>query len=444
MEWAQLMQGKDVSLERALAAFDIFVLHDREGDFDDISACLDLLAQRIRDAYPGLEQESPRQKAVIIAIYVRTHGFAGVNESSRYHDLRNNFLGIALFQEDHSSLSLISVVIYCCIATRLGLDAQPCCFPFHVLAIIKPSGGCDLDEKPLAEKVVPAPMYMDPYRTEQETPVADLKAQLLTMGALSSSHAMYLDASPVGDIVLRSARNIINSVQHAYSNAVTGQGHDGTGHLSLMHTFPDMESAFYSALWALLLLGMPPDGDGLPVQAGTRRQYLPYIIQHLESHFPMDVSLIEEHIEPLFEGSGERGQLRDTIRVMRAGDVMAKQLKPRSREVNQQVRFRVGQVFKHKRYSYQAVITGWDVECGAGEHWMAQMRIHELSRGKHQSFYHVLVEDKSVRYVAEENIEIIKPAVPFGLLPLAGRYFRRWDRDTCTFISNIKDEYPDD
>ena len=35
-EWVQLLRGKDVPLERALAAFDMFVLHDREGDFDDV------------------------------------------------------------------------------------------------------------------------------------------------------------------------------------------------------------------------------------------------------------------------------------------------------------------------------------------------------------------------------------------------------------------------
>ena len=54
------------------------------------------------------------------------------------------------------------------------------------------------------------------------------------------------------------------------------------------------------------------------------------------------------------------------------------------------------------------------------------------------------VEDKSVRYVAEENIDIIKPDMPWSLLKLAGRHFKRWDGESHSFISNIKDEYPDD
>ena len=35
-EWAKLKNGDSVSLERALAAYDMFVLHDRDGDFDDV------------------------------------------------------------------------------------------------------------------------------------------------------------------------------------------------------------------------------------------------------------------------------------------------------------------------------------------------------------------------------------------------------------------------
>lgn len=38
-EWAKLMKGQEVPLERALAGFDMFVLHDRDGDFDDVG-CL--------------------------------------------------------------------------------------------------------------------------------------------------------------------------------------------------------------------------------------------------------------------------------------------------------------------------------------------------------------------------------------------------------------------
>jgi F-box protein 21 len=54
------------------------------------------------------------------------------------------------------------------------------------------------------------------------------------------------------------------------------------------------------------------------------------------------------------------------------------------------------------------------------------------------------VEDTSIRYVAEENVEIIEPEAPASLITLAGRYFKRWDSETHCFVSNIRDEYPDD
>lgn len=54
------------------------------------------------------------------------------------------------------------------------------------------------------------------------------------------------------------------------------------------------------------------------------------------------------------------------------------------------------------------------------------------------------MEDKSVRYVAEENIVDTEMEVGVNLMRLAGRHFKRWDETSKTFISNIKDEYPDD
>ena len=52
-----------------------------------------------------------------------------------------------------------------------------------------------------------------------------------------------------------------------------------------------------------------------------------------------------------------------------------------------------------------------------------------------------------MRYVAEENIELILPRMnelPPSLLSIAGKHFKRWDEVTRAFVSNIRDEYPDD
>lgn len=57
------------------------------------------------------------------------------------------------------------------------------------------------------------------------------------------------------------------------------------------------------------------------------------------------------------------------------------------------------------------------------------------------------VEDRSVRYVAEENIELILPHIselPQSLTAIAGKHFKRWDPEARAFVSNVRDEYPDD
>ena len=51
----------------------------------------------------------------------------------------------------------------------------------------------------------------------------------------------------------------------------------------------------------------------------------------------------------------------------------------------------------------------------------------------------------SVRYVAEENIEVaVTEDINPTLMAIAGQNFKRWDEKSKVFISNIKDEYPDD
>ena len=53
-------------------------------------------------------------------------------------------------------------------------------------------------------------------------------------------------------------------------------------------------------------------------------------------------------------------------------------------------------------------------------------------------------EDSSARYVAEENIVLVREDPGKDLMALAGQHFKRWDGTNGLFVSNIKDEYPDD
>ena len=233
-------------------------------------------------------------------------------------------------------------------------------------------------------------MYMDPYRTHLEIPVEDLLAQLRTMGLSKLECPPYITGASATDMTLRSARNIINSIQSVEQTTNVG----GTESLRVSSMAPallDTEGAFYGALWALLLLGSSGDSDDFAtVNIGNQRQFLTYIVKRLEVDFPFDLSLFEEYVLPIFESRIEGAHLRKMARDMRNADSKPKQVKARLENAAQRVSYYVGQVFQHKRYHYQAVIIGWDIECAARESWITQMRVDELARGRHQCFYNVL------------------------------------------------------
>lgn len=215
---------------------------------------------------------------------------------------------------------------------------------------------------------------MDPFRSSQEVYVKDLRAQLQSLGISPANFPELLGASSTAEIIRRCAKNIITSLQAIPRDHSAG------------HSYPDVDGAFYAAVWAVLLL---PEGG--TITAGAQRaNCLSHITELIEKYFLTDTWLIEKYIPPLIEDRIQHEQSRNTIRVIRTTDHMPKTVKDRTSDSVRNVQYKVGQIFHHKRYHYKAVITGWDVECAATDDWMAHMRVHELPGGKHQGFYHVL------------------------------------------------------
>ena len=317
---------------------------------------------------------SPRQKAIELAEFLRQHDFTGISGNSRYHDLQNNFIGIALQDGAHASLPLISVAIYCCVAQRLGIDAQPCGFPFHVLAIIRLSQDCRFDGQNGESQLSSDLMYLDPFRSNQEVDVSDLQTQLRNLGIPKSSFQELLGASSSIEIVRRSAKNIITSLQAIRRDFGAGL------------SFPDVDGAFYAAVWAILLL---PENNTITASE-QRANCLSHITELIEKYLLTDTWLVEAYILPLIDDRNQHEQLRNSIRVIRTTDHMPKIVKSRTRDSLRDVQYIVGQIFHHRRYHYKAVITGWDHECAATDDWMTHMGVHNLSQGKYQGFYHVL------------------------------------------------------
>ncbi|PWY65023.1 YccV-like-domain-containing protein [Aspergillus heteromorphus CBS 117.55] len=444
-EWARLKNGEELALDRLLGAFDLFIPKSGLKSLDEISDRLDGISMLMNLAYPAIDRLTTRDKARAVASFLRVNNLTGIEPDKEYHCLEHNFLGIALSDPRHNSLPLVSATIYCYVAQRVGIDARPCGFPFHVHVIVLPPSGCDVDGNILEAGRQGTPMYMDPFRSDLDTPVADLEYQLAFLGTSPTEQANFLGVSQPLEIVLRCSKNILNSLRHLAQ----------ISHKEL--TSVDVIGAKYAAIWSSMLLSY-----------GTRptefRHNLQWLIELLNTEFPLDIHLVEQYVIPLIHGLPEYQDILQSLHAMRGMDEIPRRVKRRSSQVSE-IKYKVGQVFRHRRYGYRAVITGWDVECGAGEERIRRMDIDYLKGGRHQNFYHVLyvllgfcfgyvfdadlvssVEDRSIRYVAEENIEHMEPElsdIPLALVFVAGKYFKRWDELTKTFVSNIQDEYPE-
>ncbi|XP_037091561.1 F-box only protein 21-like [Pollicipes pollicipes] len=107
-----------------------------------------------------------------------------------------------------------------------------------------------------------------------------------------------------------------------------------------------------------------------------------------------------------------------------------------------QRRCRVGDIVRHRKYSYLAAVTGWTSQCHASESWIEQMGVDRLPRGRHQPFFHLLVEDGSNRYAADENVELADEPCPIGHREI-GRYFVRYDGRRYVPVAALAQRYPD-
>jgi F-box protein 21 len=340
-----------------------------------------------------------KKRALMVAQYLVQNNLTGIAEEEQYRDLQNNFIGIALQDENHPSLPLISVAIYCSVAQRFGLDARCCGFPNHVHAVVYPRERTESSEdasSPADE--LTGPMYLDPFRSADEVSLESLHSQLVQWGVPVSDFDPLLGGSKTTQVVLRTSRNILATV-HEWR----GPAQEWRGNTDIFSTHPtiklygnpfaDMDNAFYSALWANFLL----------VQDSVRRfgghlrrdqlQFVPMILERFENTYPWDGAFIEQFI---CAGSAalsdrDRNALREAAQVVKASDSVPKQVRPRSTlGKNQTVAYQVGQVFRHRRYNYTAVITGWDAECSQKAEWIETMGVDKLSRGRKQSFYHSL------------------------------------------------------
>src|SRR5205823_8347529 len=111
------------------------------------------------------------QRAKKLAAFMRVEGFEGCTYE-KYHELENSFMGFSI-RHSRNTLPIISSAIFCALATRIGLRAYPCAFPYHVYTVV-------VDEKETF-------IYMDPFRNADEVLRDELESRLRDMGIPSTA-----------------------------------------------------------------------------------------------------------------------------------------------------------------------------------------------------------------------------------------------------------------
>ncbi|KAK8070605.1 hypothetical protein PG997_010808 [Apiospora hydei] len=452
--WTRLAKHDlKIKLTEALGAYDLFVLNGKWGDIEDIHEELDKIADDI-PGYCGLLEwkvYDKKERALKIAHFLRERNMLGNPDGTAYHDLRNNFLSMALFAPPHTSLPLQSVALYCAVAQRHNINAQPSNYPGHVYAVVDgpwdspdDDGYIDLaDDIPLRSSgsahTTGQRIYLDPFNSAYEVAAIHLARGLQDRRLPAGQVAALMGPTSVAEATRRAGRNILRSAQSAF--------HEDGGPLAY-------ETATYVGLWNAVLLG-----DG---QVRTRenaleqsRLYAAPLLERLLRHFPQEIGLAEKLYASLFprgdEGSSNQEphpmDPSEEIAAFRVADDQPRtpKTRPTADDGSDIIKYRVGQYFEHKRYQYEGIVTGWDETCKMPEAWIQQMRVDDLEDGRNQPFYHIIDTHRNARYVAQENILPLTEEPTGDLITkIAGRYFKRWDSEACVFVSNLKEEYPED
>jgi hemimethylated DNA binding protein len=110
------------------------------------------------------------------------------------------------------------------------------------------------------------------------------------------------------------------------------------------------------------------------------------------------------------------------------------------------VRLRVGQVVKHKKWGYRGVIIGWDEKAQAPKQWLTQMHANN-PHWKDQPNYSILVDTRDrtapqITYVPQENLETIH--LTKILHPNVEDFFENFDGSQYLPRPWLKGLYPKD
>lgn len=301
--------------------------------------------------------------------------------------MQNVYIGVALQDARHPSLPLVSSAIFCALASRFDMDARCPSLPSHVYAMVVSKDLDGHDDATQGSNSATQRMYLDPFHSAEEVPIGTLESLLRAWGISDERAHNYLAASSTSALAIRTSRNILATVQ-AFQEQ---QPQATVSHPKVAiygNPFADLECSFYAALWANFLLSM----HAMRTEPAALGDFVTLIVEKLERNFPQDAYLVRKYVRSMSGFlAADISQMAETkIALTLQVDVIPKQIRLRKPLGLDTVRYRVGQVFRHKRHDYEAVIIGWDTECSLGADWILHNNVDKLPRGRHQSFYHAM------------------------------------------------------
>ncbi|KAK4171708.1 hypothetical protein QBC36DRAFT_382362 [Triangularia setosa] len=461
-------------LDTALGAFDMFVLHDQPHDLDYIVRTLDNYATQYITEHPHSKRFNTRDKAINLVRWLRLKNYIGAEFSiTEYRNLQHCLIGHALSESKHTSLPLVAGAIFVCVAQRLGINAACLNFPGHVYVSVEPPAGEDLDGELVWGRKRPTAlhrMYLDPFTSDHEVPIEFLRTKLAEHGWASDDTSASFHPSPVPIIVQRMAQNIKTSWSEVYSLPENDPKIISTGRLRAGVPLRNINTAKYAAMWAELMTKNPASFHW--------SDFLSRLLAECSQCWSEDLWIIERYLLPVYKAHEAfmRSQplnvdnnragwqhVPDIIRMMNNLDSRGSTACHRryTEDIQRTVHYKIGQVFRHKRYGYVGVINGWrcknmllpdphtisfeDAQEEGGRFDLNAERGYSR-RSADKIFYTCVRPAYSRLRIAQENVEIITDPslIPEELFAAAGRYFKRFDREACRFVSNIKEYYPDD
>ena len=203
-------------------------------------------------------------------------------------------------------------------------------------------------------------MYLDPFGSDDEIPTSSLQQILSHFGWQTSTDAFLAPVSPQS-MVLRTAQNIKATFSKILE--LQNDAHPELSQLLSGNSVMNVEAAVYAALWAGLMLTPPNTFEWDDRLASFLRRFA--------GSWPEDAWLVEKYLWPMYNSFAPLrhgfarhvnrglGDPWEHWRLVRDQDVLAPPVLSRSAEGNQSVPFKIGQVFRHRRYGWVGVITGW-------------------------------------------------------------------------------------